>query len=476
MRSTLLDSLVLDRRAAASLQQQLRTGFKGLIQRGALRGGQPLPSSRVLADDLSVSRNTVTAAYDQLVEEGFLESRVRSGLFVSAAFTAPITRVRRRAPSPSAEPAPPVLAPPRPFRPCQPDVRLFPLALWNRLRGRVLRRSGLDLLHYQSQCVLGHPALRQAIASYLHDSRGVQCDWGQVAVTAGSQQALFLLAQLLVDPSATVAMEDPGYLGAQRAWQQRGATVVPLSVDALGLPPPTALGEGRPVLVYTTPSRQFPTGACLPMARRLAWLEFARAANAWIVEDDYDSEFRYGRPTVPSLHSLDTAGRVIYVGSMSKVLVPSLRIGYVVLPPPLVDRFAALRSIVDDHGPLIDQAVMAEFIDGGMFYSHIRRCRREYGERRQVFLDTAARAGLPLTLAQSDGGMNVLGWLPRRSRDERLSQALRPAGFDVPSLSSYSLSRCPPGLVLGYAAFDPKALRTQVVSLARTLDRELAAG
>jgi len=475
MRSTLLDSLVLDRRAATSLQQQLRTGFKGLIQRGALRGGQPVPSSRVLADDLGVSRNTVTAAYDQLLEEGFLESRVRSGLFVSAAFTVPINRSRRRVPSPSAEPAPPALGPPRPFRPCQPDVRLFPLAVWNRLRGRVLRRSWLDLLHYQSQCVLGHPALRQAIASYLHDSRGVQCNWGQVAVTAGSQQALFLLAQLLADSSATVAMEDPGYVGARRAWQQHGAAVVPLSVDALGLPPPTALGEGRPVLVYTTPSRQFPTGACLPMARRLAWLEFARAANAWIVEDDYDSEFRYGRPTVPSLHSLDTARRVIYVGSMSKVLAPSLRIGYVVLPPALVDRFAALRSIVDDHGPLIDQAVMAEFIDGGMFYSHIRRCRREYGERRQVFLDTAARAGLPLTLAQSDGGMNVLGWLPRRSRDERLSQALRPAGFDVPSLSSYSLSRCPPGLVLGYAAFDPKALRTHVVSLARTLDRELAA-
>ena len=163
MRSTLLDSLVLDRRAATSLQQQLRTGFKGLIKRGALRGGQPVPSSRVLADDLGVSRNTVTAAYDQLLEEGFLESRVRSGLFVSAAFTVPISRPRRRTPSPGAEPAPIVLGPPRPFRPCQPDVRLFPLPVWNRLRGRVLRRSGLDLLHYQSQCVLGHPALRQAL-------------------------------------------------------------------------------------------------------------------------------------------------------------------------------------------------------------------------------------------------------------------------------------------------------------------------
>lgn len=196
MRSTLLDSLVLDRRTATSLQQQLRTGFKGLIRRGALRGGQRVPSSRVLADDLGVSRNTVTGAYDQLVEEGFLEARVRSGLFVSAAFTVPISQSRRRAPSPSVESTQPMLGPPRPFRPCQPDVRLFPLAVWNRLRGRVLRRSGLDLLGYQSHCVLGHPALRQAIASYLRDSRGVHCDWGQVAVTTGSQQALFLLAQL----------------------------------------------------------------------------------------------------------------------------------------------------------------------------------------------------------------------------------------------------------------------------------------
>jgi GntR family transcriptional regulator/MocR family aminotransferase len=233
--------------------------------------------------------------------------------------------------------------------------------------------------------------------------------------------------------------------------------------------PPETLGSIKPNIIYCTPSRQFPTGACLPVSRRLAWLDFARRTSAWLVEDDYDSEYRYSRPPIPSLHSLDSAGRVIYVGSMSKVLFPSLRIGYLVLPPALVDRFAALRSVVDDHGPLVDQATLAAFIDGGAFYTHIRRSRRAYGERQHVFLETARRTGLPLTFSHTDGGMNLLGNLPAGTDDGRVSRRLEKAGFDVPALSAYALRRPASGLVFGYTAFEPAVLRREVSRLARAM-------
>jgi GntR family transcriptional regulator/MocR family aminotransferase len=318
---------------------------------------------------------------------------------------------------------------------------------------------------------MGLTELRRTLAGYLRDSRGVECDWRQVAVTSGSQQALYVLGQVLLEPGDRVLIEDPGYAGAKQAWLQRGATLEPAAVDEQGLVPPDTLGRIDPTIIYCTPSRQFPTGACLPVSRRLAWLDFARRKGAWLVEDDYDSEYRYSRPPVPSLHSLDTAGRVIYVGSMSKVLFPSLRIGYVVLPPSLVDRFAALRSAIDDHGPVIDQATLAAFIDSGAFYTHIRRSRRVYADRQRLFLETARRTGLALTFSHTDGGMNLSGTLPVGTDDGRLSQRLEKEGFDVPALSSYALRRPAPGLVLGFTAFDTGTLRREVTRLARLVAR-----
>jgi GntR family transcriptional regulator/MocR family aminotransferase len=314
---------------------------------------------------------------------------------------------------------------------------------------------------------MGLKELRQSLAAYLRDSRGVECDWRQVAITSGSQQALYILGQLLLDAGDRVLIEDPGYPGARNAWLQRGATLEP--VDEQGLVTPQTLGGIKPTIIYCTPSRQFPTGARLPVSRRLAWLDFARRTSAWLVEDDYDSEYRYSRPPMPSLHSLDSAGRVMYVGSMSKVLFPSLRIGYGVLPPALVDRFAALRSVVDDHGPLVDQATLAAFIDDGAFYTHARRSRRAYGERQHVFLEAARRTGLPLTFSHTDGGMNLLGNLPAGTDDGRVSRRLEKAGFDVPALSAYALQRPACGLVFGYTAFEPTALRREVSRLARAM-------
>ena len=476
-----LASIVLQRHDSrqrrTSLQAQLYTELKKRLGAGILRPGDPLPSSRDLASDLGVSRNTAIAVYDRLIGEGYLEPRPRSGLYVNEALLPAKAPLRTQPPAAAAlPPAETRRVGPAPFRPCQPDVRLFPLALWNRLRTRVLRAQGTALLHYQPAAqTLGLPALRRALAAYLRDSRGVQCTWEQVAVTAGSQQALFLLGQLLLRPGDTAIMEDPGYLGAREAWRRAGAVVKPLPADAGGLVAPGAAACAGAKLVYTTPSRQFPTGACLPVAGRQALIESARRAGAWIVEDDYDSEFRYTRPPMPSLHGLDPERRVIYLGTMSKVLAPSLRIGYMVLPEPLVEDFAALRMAADDHGPTVDQATLAEFIDSGSFYTHIRRCRNEYARRQEAFLKSVAAAGLPLEFPHRDGGMNLAGFAEPGTDDRAWSATLAAGGLDVPALSYYALDpaapRSPRGLLFGFTAFEPAAIRHAVRLAAGSLRR-----
>jgi GntR family transcriptional regulator/MocR family aminotransferase len=455
----------LDRTATTPLQRQIAQAIKHRVLSGALKSGEALPSTRALATELRVSRNTVIAAYDQLIGEGYLDAHHRSRICVSESFACQqgsgqhVAEVRRF-PIPS---TPPLLSCPIPFRPCQPDVRLFPLATWNRMRTRALKRFGASLLDYQSQAaVLGLPSLREALAQYLRDSRGVRCQWHQVAITSGSQQALALLAQvLLAKANGRVLIEDPGYKGAQEAFRRAGARIKPLPVDDQGLVVPA-----KPIFadfVYTTPARQFPTGASMPLARRLALIEFAHRSKAMIVEDDYDSEFRYLHPPLPSLHSLDPHGIVINVGSMSKLLFPSLRIGYVVLPESLVEDFACARSAMDDHGPLIDQATLEEFIATGAFFTHVRRCRREYAVRLEALLEGVHRSKLPVSLPYADGGMNIAALLLPESdlSEDRLVHWLADRGFEAPGLSSYCLAlRAKPGVLLGFAAFEPETIET----------------
>ncbi len=418
-----------------------------------------------------MSRNTAIYAYDRLVSEGYLDSAPRSGVSVSS--TIALTRHARRsaaAPAPGdqrdrAGARPPrgarlPLGSPRPFRPCQPDIGLFPLLTWNRLRSRVLRREGRNVLHYQADCIAGLPALRENVATYLRDHRGVRCDWQQVVITSGSQQALFLL----VAPAPRRAR--PGLRGgpglrrsAARLRERRRADRRPERSTTRACCPPTP-ADGKIALIYTTPSRQFPTGVSLSLARRLALIDFAGRTKCWIVEDDYDSELRYGARPLPSLQSLDNCGRVIYVGTFSKLLFPSLRLGYVVMPEPLLDAFIALKHLNDDHLPLLDQATLALFLESGAFYSHVRRCRREYAARQRLFIDLFAKADLPVTLGNADGGMNVVVFLPEDADDAAWSKRLAEAGFDVPALSHYAIRATAPGLVFGFTAFPAELLRS----------------
>lgn len=443
-----------------------------MIQRGDLRAGERMPSSRELASTLRISRNTVIAAYDVLIGQGYLESQLRSGVYVGRAAQAFQLQRSTRASHKTAQPqhaAPAAhFRAPQPFRPAQPDVRLFPIKLWNRHRARILKRSP-NILHYQSVFSSGLDCLRQNIADYLRDSRGVRCDWREIVITSGSQQALFLLASLLIKPGDRVYMEDPGYLGARLAWKQVGAQILPAPLDEEGMRLPGF--DMPPVsLIYVTPSRQFPLGTCMSLSRRLMLLQCAVRLQTWIIEDDYDSEFRYSSPPLPSLQNLDENRRVIYVGTFSKILFPSLRIGYAVLPPELIDRFSSLKHIAEDHGPLIDQATLAAFMDSGAFHTHLRRCRRQYGERHESFLEAVSRYGLPLHFPVKDGGMNIAGLLPDGTNDLYYTEQLRLSGFDVPPLSKYAISNLRPGLLFGFTAFEPRIIRRSVEKLAEIIE------
>lgn len=469
-----LGGVWLDRNSRFTLQDQLVRQIKEYVQQGRLKAGEPIPSSRELAHELKLSRNTVVYAYDRLESEGYLEARSRSGVFITSSILLsqhskwPVEAGASEKAVQSL-PVPTALGFPAPFRPCQPDVNLFPLAIWNRFRGRALRHKGRGLLHYQASCISGIPELRENLAGYLRDSRGVHCDWRQVVITSGSQQALFILANLLVRPGDRVYIEDPGYVEARLAWQNAGAKIEAGEVDDQGLPLPKQSSRHFS-LVYTTPSRQFPTGVSMSLPRRLAWIDFAARARTWIIEDDYDSELRYSALPLPSLQSLDRNDRVIYVGTSSKLLFPSLRLGYVVVPQSLLDDFERLKHLIDDHLPLIDQAALAEFLESGAFFSHIRRCRRVYAERQALFLDLLRKSDLPLNVRYTDGGMNLTGFLPRGIDDAKCSRALAEARFDVPPLSHYSIRQRAPGLVFGFTAFEPDFIRASFEKIERTLN------
>jgi GntR family transcriptional regulator/MocR family aminotransferase len=449
------------------MQTQLTSQLKRVMQSGELTPGERLPSTRELATSLMISRNTVVAAYEALVGEGYVVSESRSGFRVNQATqafrTIPVlTRVPRQS---RLEPRLPLV--PVPFRPTQPDVNLFPLKIWNRHRNRVLKR-GASLLHYQSRFSIGLDELRRQVAEYLRDSRKVRCEWHEVAITNGSQQALFLLAHLLLQPGQQVYMEDPGYTGARKAWLNAGATIIPATIDSEGITLP-ANGKLKATVSYVTPSHQFPLGVCMSLARRLGLLQVAREADAWIVEDDYDAEFRYTSLPQPSLQGLDPQRRVIYIGSFSKTLFPGLRIGYVVLPPSLVEPFTLLKSIADDYSPLIDQATLAAFLESGDFYAHLRRCRRHYAERQSHFLALARQFGLPLTFPVTGQGMNLAGYLLEPLDDGDVSARLHHAGLDVPPLSRYAVNAVRPGLLFGLSAFHPDQIERGVAKIARVL-------
>jgi GntR family transcriptional regulator/MocR family aminotransferase len=471
-----------------TLTNELYDELRQSILRGELQPGSRLPSTRALAEERGVSRNTVLNAYEQLLAEGYVEARVGSGTCVARSLPEELLTVRsherartgksacptlsRRGELLASNPGRPLSVPrrPRAFESGLPDAAAFPFRTWTRLMARQWRRPSYELLSYGDPA--GYRPLREAIAAYVRTARAVRCDAEQVFIVSGSQQALDLTARLLIDPGDVALIENPGYPGARVALSAAGASLVALPVDADGADIARRAGRAKNArLVFVTPSHQYPLGVTLSLRRRLALIEWASQRGAWIVEDDYDSEFRYRKKPLPSLQGLDAAGRVIYLGTFSKTLFPSLRLGFVVLPPELVDPFRRARAVVDGHSPVSEQAVLAEFIAGGHFARHIRRMRVLYEERQAVLVDAARREldGL-LDVRPLDGGMHLVGWLPEGADDVLVAERAAERGVYAVPLSRCSVGKAArPGLLLGYAALTPPQIREGVRRLASVL-------
>lgn len=474
----------LDASLGVPLHRQLFHGLRDGILARRLPPGTRLPSSRALAAAHGVSRNTVAIAYDQLRAEGFVRGAERSGTFVAVALPdQPPARVRGPAVRPRT--APPPFAPRVedlhrhglqgwdssrvvPFRAGVPALDLFPRRLWASLTAAAWRDSRLPLGYGDAE---GLPALREAIAEYVTGARGARCETAQVLVTSGAQQALEVAARAVVEPGAQVWVEEPGYPGARAALRNAGAELVPVPVDDEGLQ--VDEGERRAPgarVVVVAPSHQYPSGATMSVSRRLALLEWARRRNAWVIEDDYDSEFRYGSRPLPCLQGLDADGRVIYIGTFSKTLFPALRLGYLVAPHGRTPAFAMLRAVNDRHSPTADQAVLARFLADGHYARHVRRMRKVYEERQAALVQAAAAWGGVLDVAPAAAGLHLLGWLPPGVSDVAAERAAVDAGLMVAALSRYAVARPARGaLMLGYAAFTPAAIARAMERLGRLL-------
>jgi GntR family transcriptional regulator/MocR family aminotransferase len=483
----------LDASSPESLQAQLCAGLRRAIRAGVLGPGHRLPSSRALAADLRISRTTAVLAYDQLIAEGILATRAGSGTFVAAIPGArgslPAAPGRRATAHPAlsrrgaALAAMPSIAlklggAPRPFRLGTPALDLLPLPAWTRIATRRLKAITLAQLDYRDPA--GELPLRTAIAEHVRRVRGAACTADQVIVVAGAQHGLELICRLLLDPGDRAWLEEPGYTGARAALAGAGARNVPVPVDGEGLDVAAGIRRApKARLAYVTPSHQFPLGLPMTLPRRLALLDWARRARAWVVEDDYDCGFHYGSQPIPCLQGLDADGRVIYVGTFSKTLFPALRLGYVIVPSDLAGAMATARSASGFHPPVLDQGVLAELMDAGIFERHLRRVRRAYRLRLAALSEAAARHGRGLfTLRPITTGLHAIADLHGVDDEAAFREALA-HGVEVMPVSTYYVDRrrAPRrGLVLGFGSVRPELLDAGMARLAAAVKAARRAG
>ncbi|OWJ92557.1 transcriptional regulator [Pseudomonas sp. A46] len=484
----LLTGIELDRASPVPLYRQLYLQVRKQILSGRLPGGTRLPSTRTLCKELGLSRITLLNAFDQLTAEGFLASRTGAGSYVGHEWEG-----RRAA---TDEPRkPPRLssmsqavhslrsdhfsgvsystwAPdcPTSFLPSHPAYDAFPVQAWKRLMNRHLRKPGKAELGYGE--LKGLLRLREAIVEYVADARGIECSVDQVVITSGAQQAFNLLGMLLLDPGDGFWMEDPGHIAARIAFQAQGCRLVPLPIDDQGLDVQQGVRDCPDArLAFTTPSRQHPLGTTMSYARRQELIDWGGRGQGWIIEDDCDSEFRYvGRP-LPALYAMDPWGRVIYVGTFSKVLYPSLRLGYVILPEDLVEPFCAIRAVMDRSPSTLHQATVADFMLEGHFLGHIRRMRNLYQARQACLLEALQRhLGGFLSANPVESGLHLMGWLPDDQDDDQLARQLGEHQVYTYALRDYCVRhRLPPGLLLGFAATPEQQAERRVQELAQAL-------
>ncbi|HEY6351474.1 MAG TPA: PLP-dependent aminotransferase family protein [Candidatus Angelobacter sp.] len=474
--------IALDRRSTKPLHRQIYDAYRTTIAGRSLRAGEKVPSSRDLALQLGISRVPVLSAYAQLLAEGYLESRSGSGTFVSHSMVDQLILCAsngnqtkpRSGPRPFSRRS--VVLPPFKFVPwlsgwgafCvgQLAFECFPFQVWSRLIARHSRNVRVSALHFTDP--MGSANFRESIATYLRTARAVNCEPRQIMVVSGSQQALEISSRVLLDPGDPVWIEEPGYVLARHVLMLGGARLIPVPVDHEGLNVTVAMERCRNARVaYVTPSHQFPLGVTMSASRRLQLLEWAQKYGAWIIEDDYDSEYRYQDLPISSLQGLDNNSRVIYIGTFSKTLFPSLRLGYMVIPPDLVDRFLAVRHAMDVYPPHLYQAVLTDFIKEGHFSRHIRRTRMVYAEKRNALVEAIQNEfGSELQVVGSQAGMHVVVTMSKRLRDRDIAKrAARENLWLWPLSPCYVESNPRQGFILGFGSTTAREIPKRVRQL-----------
>ena len=485
----------LDRAATEPLHQQLYRQIRDELASGSFNNNSSrLPSSRALAGNFGVSRFTVNLALSRLHAEGYLHSKIGSGTFISDALpeTFLSARIIKAAP-PTERPSrlsnrvkdipdhragrqfdfgiagPPGVS----FVPAVAALDEFPIDVWERLRGQVLAQKGAHLLQYASS--RGDAGLRNAVATYLCDYRGARCHPDQIIITAGTQQAMMISAMALVNRGEVAWIEDPGFYQARRTFGFAGAMVVPRPVDAEGITIARPSKQRSPKIIYVTPSHQFPLGMTMSLARRTALIDFARRCDAYIFEDDHNSEFRYTGPPLPCLQGLDNVGRVIYSGTMSKILYPSLRLGYIVAPHQLIEPMIKIRAVMDQHSPAIDQATLARFLTEGFFLTHIKRMRKLYSDRRDFFIEQFNHLlGRYFILEIPEAGLHFVAWVRQKEQMPVITRVCADIGIRPSPLSScYMKAEPKPALTFGFAAWSRSQIREGLGKFAAALDSKL---
>lgn len=479
-------ALVINSALSEPLHQQIYSQLRWAILSGRLKSGQRLPASRVLAKSLGLSRTTVIQGYDQLISEGYLQTRPGAGTYVCTQLpeilletervehlhqtTAEISlsvygqRINQAQINTSREPFE------ISFRYGQPALELFPVELWRKLLSKHCRATN-QWLNY-AEDILGYRPLRESLAVYLQHSRAVRCTADQIIITNGSQQALSLVTQLLVNTNDSIAIEEPGYRGARHIFSASGAKLLPIPLDSDGLVVDKLMEyDESPRLVYVTPSHQFPTGALLSLSRRLTLLQWAWKSGAIIIEDDYDSEYRYdGRP-IPSLQGLDNHTSVLYVGTFSKVMFPSIRLGYLVLPKSLVEIFGKAKWLADRQPPTLTQYALAEFIGEGHLERHIRKMRLCYEQRRNALVQSLYKHfGEGVEILGGSAGLHVMAKLPLGFNDDEVVARAASVGVEICSAQiQYEVPRNTGEFVFGYTAIDEVQIEEGIHRVAKVL-------
>jgi len=460
--------VTFDNRSSIPFYKQIYDGYRAAILSGRLRPGERLPSTRALATELNISRLPVVNAFEQLLHEGYIEGRAGSGTYVKDSIPDELARPAATLPQTAAAPLRPAQPHLGPFRVSLPALDRFPLRLWSRLVSKHARQLTIEQMAYGDAA--GHAPLRRAVADYLRTSRAVHCEASEVLIVSGSQMALQICALALLGRGGTVCIEEPGYPGAREALSGTGARIVPIPVDDEGI---IIDAIGRKVrAVYVTPSHQYPLGMSMSASRRLALLEWARRSGAWIIEDDYDSEYRYASRPLGALQGMDTASRVIYIGTFSRVLFPSLRLGYVVVPRDLMDSFVRHRESIDLFSPLLEQLVVTEFLTEGHFGRHVRRMRALYEKRRDALVRGLREHAGGLVPHNIDAGLHISAFLPEGMDDRIVVREAGQRGIDAIALSScYAGPRTKSGLVLGFGGTSER----RIAMACRTLGEVLGA-